>query len=202
MSEIKITELGRKWYGVAVFFNDREIEKLDPDILRGLGGKLRYDNTGGLRALFHFNVTNHQSGEQMVKVLTYFGKGGYFENGMTITSRSSETVTESESIINKVINDLQTTCRTWSEQWHEIAADSIQRKITRVEVLRKIKNLGLTHITESKIRIFIENILRRKYQSDIFVETVMWRLGWPDQRKPLIRANPGLPLQSELTSAG
>ena len=201
MSNLKITELGRKWYGISVSFANNEIERINPDVLRGLGGKLRYNQDGGLRALFHFNVTDKISGQQMTQVLTYFGKDGYFENGLPLTSRTTKDVTESAAAISKTTAEIKAKCRKWSEQWHEIAQTAVTRKQSRIEVLRKIHGLGLNHITEKKIRAFIENILRKKYTSDLFVETFMWRMGWPDKRKPLAKANPNIPLQSKLTSA-
>ena len=188
MSEITITELGRKWYGVAITFNDDDIERVSPDVLRGLGGKLRYDNTGGLRALFHFNITRQENSEAMIKILKYFGEDGYFHHGVDFTLSAAKSVCESDTAIQTITDRVNNNCRNWSEQWQEIIETSLLQKKTRIQLLRQIQALDLPHISETDIREYMEKRLRQKYSSDLFVATFMWRLGWPDQRKPFTAA--------------
>ncbi len=184
MSKITVTELGRKWYGVSVSFGNEDIDRITPDALRGLGGKLRYDSDGGLRALFHFNVTRPESSGEMIKVLKYFGDDGYFQQGVDLKESTVTNICESESAINTVISKLNKSCNSWSEQWKQTTEEAINLKRSRVQLLRSIQELGAEHISEQQIRNYAEKLLRSKYNSDLFVETFMWRLGWPDKRKP------------------
>ncbi len=184
MSNLTITELGRKWYGVSVNFENEDIDRITPDALRGMGGKLRYNSDGGLRALFHFNVTRPESSEEMIKVLKYFGKDGYFQQGVDLKASTETNICESETAINAVISRLNTSCRSWSEQWKHLTENAVNLKRSRVQLLRSIQDLGTDHISEQQIRDYAEDILRSKYNSELFVETFMWRLGWPDKRKP------------------
>ena len=184
MSKIKITELGRKWYGVAISFAEEDIDRISPDVLRGLGGKLRYDTAGGLRVLFHFNITRQDNSDAMIKILKYFGEGGYFQKGVDFTGSAAANVCESDSAIQIITSRITATCRKWSEQWQKITEEALKQKKTRIQLLRQINTLGLPHISEAQVREYAEKALRKKYNSDLFVATFMWRLGWPDQRKP------------------
>ncbi len=186
MSKLEVTELGRKWYGISVSFDNTDIDRVNPDVLRGLGGKLRYDEDGGLRALFHFNVTKRDNTESMLKVLKYFGTDGYFHKGMNITPAAARRVDESDSAIESVVTKIKTSCNRWSEQWKDTIRTAINHKTPRVKLLRKIRELGIHHISEDSIRCYTEDLLRQKYESELFVETFMWRLGWPDKRKPFM----------------
>ena len=198
MTKIKITELGRKWYGVSVSFSNDDIERISPDVLRGLGGKLRYDTDGGLRALFHFNVTKQDNSEAMIKVLKYFGEDGYFYKGVNLTSSAASSICESDIAIKSVISQVNKSCLLWANQWKRITEASVTNKISRIHLLRKLNEMGLSHISEEKIREYTEELLRKKYKSSLFVETFMWRLGWPDKRKPFST----IQVKSTLNTAG
>ena len=198
MAKIKITELGRKWYGVSVNFDNNDIERISPDVLRGLGGKLRYDTDGGLRALFHFNVTKQDNSEAMIKVLKYFGEDGYFYKGVDLTSSAASSICESDKAIKSVISQINKSCILWTNQWKILAETAVAKKLSRIHLLRKLSDMGLSHISEEKIREYTEELLRRKYKSSLFVETFMWRLGWPDKRKPFAAVQ----AKNTLNSAG
>lgn len=196
MSKVEITELGRKWYGVCVSFDEADIDRISPDSLRGLGGKLRYDNDGGFRALFHFNVTKKENSEAMLQVLKYFGAEGYFQKGMDIVDSTAPSVSESPEAMTTVLDFLKSNCKVWAEQWKKVTESGVVKKFSRIQTLRSIRDLGIGHVSEENVREYIEEILRKKYASELFVETFMWRLGWPDKRKPFASIQSTKPLSS------
>lgn len=185
MSSVDVVELGRKWYAVTLNFNEYERARLSESSLRLNGAKMRYPASGGMRAKFHFNLRESGSSTEMLHLLNNFGEGGLFDAAAGKYNYFSAKKAESEESINTVISKAQKLTKDWVNNWQEEASICLRDKISRIETLRRVNNVAGEQIAEDEVRAHLEKELRQRYKSDIFGATVLWRMGWPDNRPAL-----------------
>lgn len=182
MSTVDVVEIGRKWFAVTVNFDESERARVREDALRMAGAKLRFPASGGLRAKFHFNLRDAGDDSQMIQLLRIFGEGGVFESSAGTFRAFSEREQEADESMNAIDERLAGMCSQWSENWQNEAVICLRERLGRVQTLRRVQSVAGEAVDEATIRAFLEKELRRRYKSDIFGATILWRLGWPDTR--------------------
>lgn len=185
MSTVDVVEIGRKWFAVTVNFTQSERARIREEALQTAGAKLRFPASGGLRARFHFNLLSEADNSQMVRLLQIFSEGGAFDSSAGKFEMSSEQNSEPEESMTMVEERLAGLCTQWCENWQNEAVICLRERVGRVQTLRRVQSVAGEAIDEATIRAFLEKELRRRYKSDIFGATVLWRLGWPDTRPAL-----------------
>ncbi len=182
MSTVDVVEIGRKWFAVTVNFDESERARIREDALRMVGAKLRFPASGGLRAKFHLNLHDENDHSQMVRLLQVFGEGGAFESSAGRFTTFSQRDQEPDESMTMIEERLAGMCSQWSENWQNEAVICLRERVGRVQTLRRVQSVAGEAVDEATIRVFLEKELRRRYKSDIFGATVLWRLGWPDTR--------------------
>lgn len=191
MSSVDVMEIGRGWCAVTIDFSPEERARISQRELRDRGGRLRFSADGRMQAKFHFNLRDGAENSGMVRLLAVFGEGGEFATGTRRFKFSWQGEGEPEESMMQVQEKAEGLCRKWCEDWQDEARLCLREKLGRVQTLRRVQSVAGPALSEGEIRSFLERELRRRYKSDIFCATVLWRQGWPDTRQKLRTAAGG-----------
>ncbi len=182
MSSVDVVELGRKWFAVTLNFNEYERARLNERALGLNGAKLRYPASGGMRAKFHFNLRENGCSTEMLHLMNIFGEGGLFDSEAGKFDYFSADKAENENSMAEVEKRATTLAETWTVNWQNEAAICLREKLGRIQTIRRVCEVAGENVAEEEIRAFLEKELRKRYKSDIFGATILWRMGWPDTR--------------------
>jgi hypothetical protein len=87
--------------------------------------------------------------------------------------------------------------REWETRLQNTIAGCLREKLNRAATLRAARAVCGEEVSESEVRYLLAELLRDKYQSAIFCDTIMARLGWRDQRVAAARPAPAPFAESE-----
>lgn len=182
MSTTQVVEIGRNWYAVTISFREDERARLDEEAWRLAGARLRYPADGGMSARFHFNLKLEGKNAQMLRLLNLFSESGEFDSGRGRCAIFAHEGVEPEELMREAELKVADRCAEWNENWQNEALVCLRERLGRVQTLRRVQSVAGAALGEREIRVFLEKELRRRYKSDIFGATVLWRMGWPDTR--------------------
>ncbi len=181
MGRVELIDGGSGAFELTVRLPLAEMERVDRLALERAGARLKDFARLGTEVQFSLLIDVEAESALLLDLLLFFGEDGWFDCGEDLDRHRYAPLP------------------TWQKAALRALDTSLAMREDRVMTLRRLERACAGRFPEAQAREYLHARLREKYRSAIFVETMLWRWGWPDTRPaaaPTAEETADLPLSA------
>lgn len=187
MSTVSLRDRTAKEFELTIHLSLSEAARIGRDRLVGSGGSLVDRADGGVEVSFCFYVRAKAQAQRLVELMLFFGEGGAFEAGATPDLEVFRVAEADDESIRALAGHLGEWTMRWQTRWQEEVEIGLQRRQSRLEMMRHIRDRFGDGVAESLVRGHLLHLLRKRYTSEMFAATCLWRMGWDTSQEAALR---------------
>lgn len=178
LSTVSLRDLGAKEFELTLHLSLAEAVRIGRDRLVGSRGTLLDRPDGGVDVSFSFYIRAQAQAQSLVDLMLFFGEGGAFEAGAAPDPAIFRVEEPDSQTIQAILGHIAEWKMRWQARWQGVVQDGLRRREPRIEMMRQIQDRFGDGVSETLVRNHLLKLLRKRYGSEIFAATCLWRMGW------------------------